>query len=230
MNRHFHSAAAAVEAIPTTRYRKSGEINAVTIGNAAEVLLHNISTAGQDGLRGHPGRGPTILQWGMHRLLAHAQEIGIVDDCSAELEETAAAQFRKVQPLCESPIESDLLAALLTGNWAFSQCKAPLAHDAKNYDEPFPTADVVIVPQMALLRYRLDLGIVIDRGAGKAIVGVECDGAAYHHDRALDATRDRYFRALGVPVIRVRGAEIFAEPTAMADLVIAAIEEWRSAA
>jgi len=205
------------------------EIAGVRLGNLAEALVHRIDaqTRGVDPLKAHPGRGPTILDYGMHRLLTHAEQIGVVgqDD---QIRTLANVQYRKALVACESPIESDMLAALLTGNWPFSLSIAPLSHVAKDYDEPFPLGDVVIVPQLAFLRYRLDLGIIVERDRGKAIVGVECDGAEFHQDRDRDAARDDYFRCVGVPVFRIRGAQIYSEPTATADTIIAAIEEWRA--
>lgn len=50
-------------------------------------------------------------------------------------------------------------------------------------------------------------GYFVDFGHPKARVAIECDGAAFHQDRAKDATRQAAIEAKGWRVYRVTGSE-----------------------
>jgi very-short-patch-repair endonuclease len=147
------------------------------------------------------------------------------DDERAEL----AALYDRGQKLCESPIERNLLAALVTGDWPMCRQVLPAVHNAKNYDEAFPLNEVVIIPQMTILRFRSDIGLVVGpMNRRPVIVGLECDGKEFHQDGERDRQRDSYFRALGVPVIRISGAALNIEPIAVADGIIETVTRWAS--
>jgi hypothetical protein len=190
------------------------------IGTFAVGLMHEITAkaAGVDPLKGHPGRSPSIFKYGLPRLQAHAATLGL--DYS-ELEKTVEEQMRKGEALCESPIERNILAALLTGAWPTCLTGHPVVHNAKNYSEELPRCAVVIVPQMALLRYRLDIGILaIAANGAPTMFGVECDGKQFHQDYEKDRQRDAYFAGLGVNVTRVSGRIANEAPIAVGDAII----------
>ena len=181
--------------------------------------------SGIDPLRGHPGRSLDILRYGRPRFETHVARITdapVFDEAWSSLQ----AEFERGQQLCESPIERNMLAALLTADWPVCRSLFPAIHNAKDYNEAFPRNEVVIVPQMAILRYRMDLGLVVGRMDRRPlIVGVECDGKAFHQDGGKDRERDSYFSALGIRVFRVTGSVLNFQPIAIADALIQTVEQ-----
>lgn len=130
-------------------------------------------------------------------------------------------------PLCESPIEELMLVALgfmvIRGHEGF-----PVIHDLTS-GEPWPKKHIVIVPQFAFARYRLDFLVTV----GKQWLAIECDGADYHtspDQRTRDRLRDDYLRDLGIPTIRYSGAWLKRNGAKIADEVAAVIQEWKDAA
>ena len=49
--------------------------------------------------------------------------------------------------------------------------------------------------------------VFLDFANPKAKVGIECDGAAYHQDKAKDAARDKVLTDLGWTIYRISGAD-----------------------
>jgi hypothetical protein len=202
-----------------------------TIGSLARSSLHeaHARSEGVDPLKGHPGRSPDILRHGRPRFEAHVERITSLP-ADAAAWSSLEAEFERGQRLCESPIERNMLAALVTGDWPVCRSLFPAIHNAKDFSEAFPRNEVVIVPQMALLRFRLDLGLVVGRMDRRPlIVGIECDGKDFHQDGQKDRERDAYFSAIGVRVIRLSGRALNFEPIAVADAIIDGIEQWLAA-
>lgn len=130
-------------------------------------------------------------------------------------------------PLCESPIEEMMLVALgfmvIRGHEGF-----PVIHDLSS-GEPWPNKNIVIVPQFAFARYRLDFLVTV----GKRWLAVECDGADYHAlpaQRIRDRNRDDYLRDLGIPTIRYSGTWLKRNGAKIADEIEAVLQEWKDAA
>lgn len=121
-------------------------------------------------------------------------------------------QLEKGLTLCESPIECETFAALMNGDyWGFGTVP-PLVHDAKN-DKEFPKGDLVIVPQFAFARYRVDFALIATRGKHhRCIVAVECDGGEFHRDYAKDMLRDLYLDSWGITTYRLKGRDINFDP------------------
>ncbi len=199
------------------------------VGDAAQSILTDLaSRTNREALKFHPGKGVTNLGLGMYRLQAYAAALGVSAQGIEALEETAVAQFSKGTMLCESPIERSMLAGLITGNWTGFESIPPLVHDGRSSStEMLPEADIVIVPQMAFLRFRLDFGVVAMREGGRRIVAVECDGAAYHRDADLERYRVNYLKSWGIPVFKFSGKLLHEDAIEAADVVINAICRWR---
>jgi very-short-patch-repair endonuclease len=61
--------------------------------------------------------------------------------------------------------------------------------------------DCVLYPQYPVGR------VFLDFANPKAKVGIECDGAAYHQDKAKDAARDAELAAMGWSIYRITGSD-----------------------
>lgn len=97
--------------------------------------------------------------------------------------------------VCESPIEIDLAVAL-----------------DMYVGETFRQADLILVPQFKLLRYRMDFAITKD-SAPKLFI--ECDGRDFHsspEQLANDERKDKAAIDVGVTLLRFSGSEIFRYP------------------
>jgi hypothetical protein len=183
---------------------------------------------GKDLLKNLPGKGNTNLQLGMRRVIEHAQAIGMIGSSLEAVERMVLEAYAKGAVLTDSPIERSMLAGLVTGRWNGFETVPPAIHDARRgSSEDMPPGDIVIVPQMTFLKYRLDFGIVVERHGRLAIFAVECDGADYH-DIYADQRRDLYLASWGVPTFRATGKALYEDATAEADRVISAICHWRA--
>jgi len=181
----------------------------VQVGEAFERFLHDVDLGRQE-LTENPGRGTTTLDLGMLTFRKRAATLGLSTVQLEQAEAEARRQFRKGTALCESPIERDALAALILAPWAGFGTIPPLVHDAKA-DGALPAGDIVIVPQMAFVRFRLDFAVVVEIGGVRRIVALECDGEEYHQDHLKDEARDDYLKSWQVPVFRVRGKDLHTE-------------------
>ena len=116
--------------------------------------------------------------------------------------------------MCESPIEEMMLVrlacldeSLVGNNLAQIHCGFPESF----YDR----ARVLITPQQKFGKYRVDFFITFQNARGDlGGIVVECDGHDYHdktkQQAARDKARDRTITALGFPVFRYTGSEIYA--------------------
>lgn len=116
---------------------------------------------------------------------------------------------------CESPIEEDLLAALLTEDSAFYYEGDPVLIPP---GQPFPLPDpdntpasrFIVAPQFKVGDYRIDIACAFT-WTGKR-VAVECDGYDFHQKTKEqvenDTARDRALLAAGWPVMRFPGSAI----------------------
>lgn len=179
-------------------------------------------------LKNLPGKGFSTLELGMPRLIRHAKAIGMHGVGLDAVERKALEAYAKGAELTESPIERSMLAALVTGDWAGCHTVPPIVHDSrKDASELLPPGEVVIVPQMAFIKYRLDFGIIVERGGSRTTFAVECDGQAFHSNAELDRRRDQYLQSWGVLTFRCRGSALHEDAIAEADRIISAICQWR---
>jgi len=119
---------------------------------------------------------------------------------------------------CESPIEKDMVSALLDDETLNKGVRPNIAGKAFARQS---ASDVLIRVQMPVGRYRADIAVSIE--GGRRIV-VECDGIEFH-DRTsqrfiAERQRDREFLIRGWPTMRFTGAEITRNPAACAREVV----------
>jgi hypothetical protein len=202
------------------------------VGDAVGSALHGI---GEDaGGRRHRldekfGKGLTTLDFGMVRIREHAALMGMNAEGIGYVERQTREQYAKAVTMTESPIERAMIAALLTGRWAGCDTIPPVIHNAaKISTELLPPGDVVIVPQMAFVRFRLDFGVVIEKDGRRQVVAVECDGADFHQDAVHERFRDAYLHSWAVPTFRLKGSAIHEDAIAAADNLIASICAWKA--
>lgn len=214
----------------STRHDESF-IKMQTIGGALRGALHanSVEMGGENTLRAHPGKALSVLQLGMDKLHGRARTMGIPEESWSSIEAKAYDEFQKGEPLCESPIERSMLAALITGAWSGFGTIPPRVHNGMDKEEMLPKGDVLIVPQMAFLRYRLDFAVVLEIAGRQQIVAIECDGADFHNDYKREKLRVDYLKSWGIPVFKFKGSEIHAEPLAAANRAILSICMWRDA-
>ena len=82
--------------------------------------------------------------------------------------------------------------------------------------------------QVGVSKFRVDLGIVHPDAAGRFLVGIECDGAAYHSSptaRDRDRVRQAILENLGWRLLRIWSTHYFLEPDAVLDDVHDALVE-----
>lgn len=180
-------------------------------------------------LRHKAGKGLTTLNLGMPRLLHHAAQMGMNAAGQEYTERRAREQYAKAAEITESPIERSLIAALLTARWHGFDTIPPLVHSsAKDSRELLPLGDIIIVPQMAFIKFRLDFGLVIEKGGKRHIAAIECDGQEFHQDVVKDRFRDFYLNSWDIPVFRCKGGAIFEDALKEADEVVNKICMWHA--
>lgn len=172
------------------------------------------------------GRAWTVFHLTLDQLRRRAARLDLSPAEIANIEKTAEDEFNKGASLCESPIERMVLAALVNADWHSFLTIPPRVHNSKT-DPSLPEGDIVIVPQMAFLRYRIDFGLVVDIAGHRRIIGIECDGADYHRDAVRERSRDFYLSSWDIPLFHLTGADINKNAALLVDEINAHIEEWR---
>jgi len=204
-------------------FRQAGDVTLSALQEVAEAAGMKIEMGDR------PGKGLTTLDAGMGRVREYAAMLGMSPEGIDHVELQAREQYDKAIRITESPIERSMLAALLTGRWAGCDTIPPKVHDGrKDALELLPLGDVVVVPQMAFIRFRLDFGLVVEKGGHRHILAIECDGAAYHTDARQDRFRDAYLKSWNVPTFRLNGSTIHEDAIAAADELIGAICAWKA--
>ncbi|WP_413711667.1 DUF3320 domain-containing protein [Rhizobium sp. Rhizsp82] len=88
-------------------------------------------------------------------------------------------------------------------------------------------------PQVGIAGFFIDLAVADEGVAGRYLLGIECDGAAYHESRSA-RDRDRLRQAVledhGWNIHRIWSADWFQRPKAELERVIAAIEQAKAVA
>ena len=88
-------------------------------------------------------------------------------------------------------------------------------------------------PQVGVKSFRIDLGVIDPPRPGEFILGVECDGAAYHSARSArdrDRLRQEVLEGLGWRLHRIWSTEWFRNPQRESDRLLAAIRGAKESA
>ena len=86
-------------------------------------------------------------------------------------------------------------------------------------------------PQVGVKSFRIDLGVIDPPKPGEYILGVECDGAAYHSARSArdrDRLRQEILEGLGWRLHRIWSTDWFRNPQREIDKLLAAINEAKN--
>jgi hypothetical protein len=108
--------------------------------------------------------------------------------------------------VCESPIERAMLPFLVFQSY-LHDCPEPARIYLNGTMDLCPACSVVIVPQFAFVKYRLDFAIVAKVGHARVTVALECDGREFH-EAQRDAKRDAFLASWGIPTVRAKGTDV----------------------
>ena len=104
------------------------------------------------------------------------------------------------------------------------------------FDSPFEEAvsealqmrGWIVVPQVGVSGFRIDLGIKHPHKPGSYLAGVECDGATYHRSstaRDRDKTRQLVLEGLGWNILRIWSPDWWYDPSGVAAKIHRQLEE-----
>jgi very-short-patch-repair endonuclease len=104
------------------------------------------------------------------------------------------------------------------------------------FDSPFEEAVSMalqdrgykVKSQVGVTGFRIDLGILHPDKPGKFVLGIECDGAAYHSSRSArdrDRLRQQVLEGLGWQLYRIWSTDWFRRPTKEIERLVAAINK-----
>jgi very-short-patch-repair endonuclease len=195
----------------------------VALGDAA------LGRFGAVGIAMSPGGEQLVRNVATKNALERAALLGMNLDVARGIIEKASEHIKASLMECESPIERRLLPALVFANYGAQFLTFPAQlHFPKKDIEP-PTGDIVVIPQFAFIRYRLDFAIVARASSKSAIFAIECDGKDYHSDADKDRQRDSYLNGFEIEVFRLKGSDIYADANAAAQRIADVIGHWRAA-
>jgi len=92
---------------------------------------------------------------------------------------------------------------------------------------------VEVVPQVGVAKFRIDLGVVDHLSPGRYLLGIECDGAAYHSARSArdrDRLRQEVLEKLGWRIHRIWSLDWLKDRDKEMRRLLLAIEEAKSEA
>jgi very-short-patch-repair endonuclease len=158
---------------------------------------------------------------------ARASSLGIgganLDRCI----DAGTARVEYLLQYTESPIEKAMCGPLVFADYR-GFLDYPAAVHAPKDEKSLPAAEIVIIPQFAFVKYRLDFAVLGRYRAEVKIVGFECDGAAFHTNDGSDVVRDRYFASFGIEIVRATGSQIASNPILQARRVAHILSTWRA--
>lgn len=88
-------------------------------------------------------------------------------------------------------------------------------------------AGLIVDTQIGVSGYKIDLG-VYDKNSSKYILGIECDGAAFHSSKSArerDIYRQRYLESRGWNIIRIWSKNWWSNPQREVDRVVERVNE-----
>ncbi len=146
----------------------------------------------------------------------------------------------RVTPHCQSNIERMLAAALYFGQIVgLNEPRWVIAGDvfasAGNKLTAAKVKEVewlnaLLVPQLRVLKYRVDFGLFVYAEGKELKLAIECDGHDFHEktkeQAAHDKKRDRAITAEGYRMFRFTGSEIWRDALGCADEVCKVASDW----
>lgn len=154
----------------------------------------------------------------------HARGFGLANEGLASSIARGREAINKGAALCESPIEIAVLPWLVFGNYDLFLTFPAALHDPKA-DRSLPIEPVLIVPQFAFIKFRVDFALVGRWKGQTKIVAIECDGAAFH-GAAVDRKRDAYLSAFGIETVRAMGSDIRQDPRQLTSRAARLLIDW----
>ena len=143
------------------------------------------------------------------------------DDCIRDIKETAAEYtFISIGDAAKNPVETAHAVHRI-----FSLCESPIEIDLGGQLIRFLPEQYELIAQYRFSRFRYDFAI-IRRDSKRALVLVECDGAAFHSSPeqiANDLKKDEAARAGGITIVRFTGREIVRDAQRCAEIIIKAL-------
>lgn len=136
--------------------------------------------------------------------------------------------------LCGSPIEQEMLSALIWADFGFGPGRLFVWDHTMAERHPLDLEYVTLAPQYPEGRYNIDVALFVPCPTGGHLqFAIECDGHDFHektkeqarHDKA----RDRRLIAKGWIPFRFTGSEIWADADGCAEEVAVFVRDWFSA-
>jgi hypothetical protein len=143
----------------------------------------------------------------LHQFRLRMHAIGMGPEQAEKRIDKAIVSVERGRPSCESYIEEIMLPWLVFEDYG-QICEGPAEIHLPKEDDIPPRGPLMIVPQFAFAKYRMDFALVSRIGLVTRIVCVECDGAAFHGDPQKDFRRDAYLAAWGIPTVRINPTEL----------------------
>jgi very-short-patch-repair endonuclease len=84
------------------------------------------------------------------------------------------------------------------------------------------------IPQVGVAGFRIDLAVQDPQNSSRFVLGIECDGRAYHSSKSArdrDRLKDEVLRRLGWRLHRIWSTDWFTDPNREVERVVAAIKE-----
>lgn len=155
-----------------------------SIGGLASGVV--FAASGKTGLAQNPGRSLDVFKRGVARMTKST--------------EGRFEAFSELAQRCESPIERDLLAALMSDDFS---------------DE------IELKVQVPVGNRRIDVALY--DLSSRYRLAIECDGAEYHTDAVAEFYRDGDLMVHGFIPIHVRGADIVAKPIGCSNAIFSIV-------
>jgi very-short-patch-repair endonuclease len=196
-------------------------------GDERDVIFISIGYGHDAEGRMTQGFGPLSRDGGERRLnvlISRARQ-----QCIVFSSVTAGDISADVKP-CGTKMLRNFLHFAETGKLAAGQ------DNASDFDSPFEEAVAIairknghrVVPQVGVSGFRIDLGVLHPEKPGRFVLGIECDGAAYHSSRSArdrDRLRQEVLEGLGWRLHRIWSSDWFRNPDREIQRLLFGIEQ-----
>jgi hypothetical protein len=194
------------------------------VGRAINDVVNGLKNQSRD-LRSEFGNQTLQINLAGERFYKLSKFRGLSDEMIEKARDYAIDQVDRGNSVCESPIERLILPWLIMQDYGIHLQPLPVLVHIPKEDATMPRGGVVVVPQFAFARFRVDFALVGRHGPHTKIVAIECDGEDFH-DPMRDKARDAYLKSWGIDTIRANGASISRDPSDLARQGAMAIIAW----